>query len=153
MSKPTVVHETIVVERRFETPPSRIFAAWADPALRKQWDVPSKEWEVIQLDMDFRVGGYERSSFGPKGGDVYDSDGRYLDIVPNARIISAGTMLKGPTRTSTTLCTIELIAEKGGTRLVLTDQSAYLDGKESAEGRKSGWATILDQLASYLERD
>lgn len=152
MSKVTVVHETILVERHYKAPASRVFAAWADPALRKQWDVPVENWEVVELDMDFRVGGHERSSFGAKGGDVYKSDGRYLDIVPDARIISSGTMLNGDIRTSTTLCTIQLIAAKGGTKLTLTDQSAYLDGRESPEDRKSGWTTILDRLGAYLQR-
>ena len=59
-------------------------------------------------------------------------------------------MHSADTRTSTTLCTIELIAEGGATRLILTDQSAFLDGLESPEDRESGWGTILDKLDAHL---
>lgn len=150
MSQSTVKHATIVLERKFSAQPARVFAAWADPAIRVKWDVPGDDWETTQQEQDFRVGGRERSRFGPKGNPAYSSDGRYLDIVPNARIISAGAMHSGDTRTSTTLCTIELLAEGGGTRLILTDQSAFLDGLESPEDRESGWGTILDKLDAHL---
>jgi uncharacterized protein YndB with AHSA1/START domain len=73
-----------------------------------------------------------------------------LDIVPDARIISAGTMHRGDARISTTLCTIEVLAEGTGTRLILTDQSAFLDGGEKPSDRKGGWGAILDKLDAHL---
>ena len=85
-----------------------------------------------------------------RGDPVYFSDGRYLDIVPNARIVSAGAMHSGDERCSVTLCTIELIAEGTGTRLILTDQSAYLDGLESPGDREGGWGAALDNLQAYV---
>ena len=91
----TVQHSTIVVERRYDVSPARVFAAWANPAERAQWDVPGDDWEIAEHEQDFRVGGREASRFGPKGNPVYSSEGRYLDIVPNARIVSAGTMHSG----------------------------------------------------------
>lgn len=135
MSKRTVNHATIVLERTFDASPVRVFTAWADPAVRAKWDVPGDDWEIAEYQQDFRVGGREASRFGPKGNPIYSSEGRYLDIVQDARIISAGAMHSGETRTSATLCTIELLAEGSGTRLILTDQSAFLDGPKS-------WPTV-----------
>ena len=150
MIERTVQHATIVVERRYNAAPARVFAAWADPAERPQWDVPGEDWEIAEQQQDFRVGGREASRFGPKGDARYSSEGRYLDIVENARILSAGTMHDGETRTSTTLCTIELIADGKGTRVILTDQSDFLDRRETPSDRESGWGTILDGLEAYL---
>jgi uncharacterized protein YndB with AHSA1/START domain len=92
------------------------------------------------------------SRFGPAGDPKYSGDGRYLDIVPDARIISAGTMRDGNTRISATLCTVELLAEGSGTRLVLTDQSAFFDGRETPADRKSGWGQIMNRLEAQITK-
>lgn len=145
-----VVHHTTVVERRFDAVPARVFAAWADAAERVKWDWPGEDWELAELKQTFRVGGRESARFGPKGHPDFWNDGRYLDIVANVRIVSAGTMHEGEARISATLCTIEFHADGAGTRLAVTDQSAFLDGRESPKERRSGWGTIFDRLEKYL---
>jgi uncharacterized protein YndB with AHSA1/START domain len=67
VSERTVKHDTIVVERNFKSSPERVFAAWADPNAHGLWKVPSDDWELADFENDFRVGGRERSCFGPKG--------------------------------------------------------------------------------------
>jgi uncharacterized protein YndB with AHSA1/START domain len=42
--------------------------------------------------MIFRVGGREKKTFGPKGDPKLTSEGSYLDIVPDSRIVSAFSM-------------------------------------------------------------
>src|SRR5262249_21528129 len=123
--KHTVQHATIVVERSLRATPARVFAAWADPGERRQWDVPGDgSWVVTEQEHDFRVGGRERSRFGPAGDPAYLSDGIYLDIVPGERIITAGTMHDRDARATATLCTLEVYPAGSGTRLGLTDPSA-----------------------------
>lgn len=154
MTKRRVVHATTVVEHRFAASPETVFNAWADPAARAQWDLPGgDDWELAELQQDFRIGGHETARFGPKGHPVYWSYGTYLDIVPNARIVSAGTMHEDQKRTSTTLCTVEFMADGAGTKLVLTDQTAFLDQGEAPRDRKSGWGKIIKRLALYLHAD
>lgn len=153
MTERTVQHSTTVVERTYNVPPARVFAAWSNPAERAQWDVPGDDWELADHQQDFRVGGREASRFGPKGDPKYWDEGRYLDIVPDARIVSAGTMHSGEMPTSATLCTIELVADGAGTRLILTDQSAFFDGREQPIDRESGWGSILNKLTAYLKRN
>jgi uncharacterized protein YndB with AHSA1/START domain len=150
MTEPTVQHATTVLDRTYDASPARVFAAWADPAARVQWDVPGDNWVIAEHEQDFRVGGRESSRFGPKGDAKYHSEGHYLDIVPDVRIISAGTMHEGETRISATLCTIELLAEAKGTRLILTDQSAFLGDREKPSDRETGWGAILDKLGAHL---
>jgi uncharacterized protein YndB with AHSA1/START domain len=152
MADPTVIHDTIVVERRFKSAPGRVFAAWADPNAHGLWKVSGEGWELAESSNEFRVGGRETSRFGPKGDPRYWNDGRYLDIVPDARIVSAATMHNGTTRISTTLCTVELLREGTGTHLILTDQSAFLDDHESPADRRGGWGQILDRLVAQLEK-
>ena len=150
MSDRTVEHATVVVERTYDAPPERVFNAWADPKIRILWDVPGEGWETTEFTNDFRIGGRETSRFGRIGDPKFYSDGRILDIVPNARIVSAGTMPEGDRRISTTLCTVELLPAGDGTRLILTDQSAYLDGGDNAADREKGWTVILENLGTHL---
>ena len=150
MTLHAVVHDTIVVERRFAVAPEKVFAAWADPAQRARWHFPGDDWELASFEQDFRVGGHERSRFGPKGSPNLHDEGRFLDIEPNRRIVSAGTMHMDDVRISTTLCTVELTPDGKGTLLKLTDQSAFLDGREKAEDRRSGWGKVFDRLDQFL---
>jgi len=152
MRERTVIHATVTIERNFSAPPARVFAAWADPEVRRIWDVPGDDWVVAEMVSEFRVGGREYSHFGPPGAPRYWSEGRYLDIVPNARIVSAGTMHDAEAPSSSTLCTVELLPDGTGTKLILTDQSAYLNGIEKPSDRQAGWSEIVARLDSYLRR-
>jgi uncharacterized protein YndB with AHSA1/START domain len=151
MTRHTVVHDTIVFERRFPVAREKVYAAWSDVMQRARWHFPGTDgWELAEFDQDFRVGGHERARFGPKGAPHLREDGRFLDIVPNERIVSAGTMHEDEVRISTTLCTVELAADGDGTLLKLTDQSAFLDGRERPDERRSGWGKVLERLADFL---
>jgi uncharacterized protein YndB with AHSA1/START domain len=145
-----VVHDTIVFERRFPVAPEKVYAAWSDAAQRARWHFPGDGWELVEFDQDFRVGGHERSRFGPKGAPRLREEGRFLDIVRNERIVSAGTMHEDEVRMSITLCTVEFAADGDGTLLKLTDQSAFLDGRERPAERRSGWGKVLERLADFL---
>ena len=37
MTQRSVTHSTFVLERVYEAPPARVFAAWADPAIKALW--------------------------------------------------------------------------------------------------------------------
>ena len=151
MSTRSVVHDTITVERLLtDVEPAVVFEAWADPALRSQWDNPGDDFVVTEQTQDFRVGGRQTSRFGPPEDPRYWSEGQFLDIVPNRRIISAGTMHDGSKVTSVTLFTVELIAAGGGTLVVLTDQSAFVDAAETPANRRSGWEKIVNRLTRFL---
>jgi uncharacterized protein YndB with AHSA1/START domain len=152
VSNRSVEHSTIVMERTLPASPARAFAAWSNPQERRMWDVPGDGWIVTEHDHDFMVGGHERTRFGPPDAPDYVSAGLFLDIEPDARIISAGTMHWRGTRISSTLCTIEFLADGADTRLLLTDQSAFY-GDESPEVRKSGWSKIVERLVRHLETE
>lgn len=149
MSGRAVRHHTIVAERVLAAPPERVFQAWADPHERQQWDVPGDDWVLAEFEQDFQVGGRERSRFGPQGSTFVVTEGRYLDIVENERIISAGVVYERDRPMTATLCTIELYPADDDTRLILTDQSAYF-GSELPESRETGWGEILDRLSAHL---
>ena len=55
-------------------------------------------------------------------------------------------------RISVSLATIEFFAVAGGTRLVLTEQGAFLDGYDDIAGREEGTRIGLDNLDRQLRQ-
>lgn len=156
MPEPLVIHSTFVMERNYPHPPERVFAAFADPALKRRWFSPDGDQDVEQFTMDFRVGGAEHYAFrippGAPVSGVITNQGVIQDIVPNQRLVTAYTMALEGRRFSSALLTIELVAAAGGTDLICTHQGAYFEGADGPKMRQEGWRKLLDRLARELGR-
>jgi len=153
VSTRTVEHGTFTIERTFDRPPARVFAAWADPKAKAVWFAgPAGEWKQQLRQMEFRVGGRERVKGEFTGGRVSEFDASYHDIVTNRRIVYSYSMQVDEKRISVSLATIEFEpAGGGGTRLILTEQGAYLDGGfDGNAGREQGTRGLIDNLEKYL---
>jgi uncharacterized protein YndB with AHSA1/START domain len=105
--------------------------------------------------MDFRVGGKEHYASGfkeghPLAGHTLKSENMYRNIVPNRRIIFTSTMALEEKCFSISLGTVELLPTEKGTDLILTFQSAFLEGADGPEMREAGWRKLLDKLGKEL---
>jgi uncharacterized protein YndB with AHSA1/START domain len=152
MTDRTVRHATFVIERHFDTTPAQVFRAFADDAMRQRWFTTSNNWPIQEFQYDFRVGGSEHGRFSPDGKTIILNDASYQDIVPNQRIVSAYTMTVNGKRISASLATMEFFAEGRGTRMIYTEQGAFLDDLDQAKGREQGSAALFDSLARELKR-
>ena len=152
MTKRSVTHATFVVERTYDASPARVFAAWADPAAKVRWFAPPDEEVSAEFELDFRVGGHEISRGGLPDGQSYGYEARYQDIVPEARIVYTYEMQLNGNRVSVSVATVELEPKGAGTRLVVTEQGAYLDGHDSPDLRQKGTGELLDALGAELRR-
>jgi len=153
MTERSVTHATFIIERVYDAAPARVFKAFSDPAARDRWFVKADGWPIAEYSFDFRVGGRESGRFSPDGGTMIYNDTVYHDIVPDNRMIFAYTMTIGENRISASLATVELKPEGKRTRLVFTEQGAFLDGLDQVVDREQGWREILGHLARELERD
>lgn len=149
MKERSVTHATFTIERNFPKPPQRVFAAFSDPAQKRRWFAAGEEIEVEQFEMNFRVGGTERSSFLVQGMECVN-DTVYLDIVPDRRIVTAYTMTLGGKRISSSQATFELVPAEKGTDLIFTEQGAFFEGADGPQMRQEGWAKLLESLAREL---
>jgi uncharacterized protein YndB with AHSA1/START domain len=152
MNERSAVHATFVIERNYDAPPALVFRAWADPAAKARWFVGPDAWEKSDHALDFRIGGRERVSGGPPGGPVHVYNALYQDIVPDERIILSYDMHLDDRRISVSLATVELKPAGTGTRMIFTEQGAFLDGYDNAGQREQGTRDLLDKLGEALRR-
>jgi uncharacterized protein YndB with AHSA1/START domain len=141
----SATHATFTLERTYPADPARVFAAWADPAAKARWMVGSNG----DHSLDFQVGGLEivHSTFNDK---VIRFTTTYVDIVEGERIAYNSTLTFDDELATASLTTVEFSADGDGTKLVLTEHGAYLDGHELPEWREEGTATQLDNLTKEL---
>lgn len=152
MTKRSVTHGTFTIDRTFDAPPKLVFDAFASPEAKQRWFHGPEDWTPEQHALDFRVGGRETSSGGPKEGPIHRYDARYQDIIPNERIIYTYDMHLDDVRISVSLATVTFESKGKGTRLLFTEQGVFLDGFDDAGGREQGTREILEQLARSLPR-
>jgi len=145
VSERSVTHDKFTIERTYDAPPQRVFGAWSEPAAKARWFGPGDAYEL-----DFRVGGREHLSARGPDGSNYAFDSRYQDIVPDERIVYAYDMHREQTRISVSLATIEFKPAGKGTRLVMTEQGAFLDGQDDPALRLKGTGGLLERLAAEL---
>jgi uncharacterized protein YndB with AHSA1/START domain len=152
MTERNVVHDTFVIDRTYAASPKRVFTAFADPDAKKQWwgdDAVEKNADHV---IDFRVGGRETMSAShPDGSATFTFDACYQDIVEDSRIVYSYEMTMNGRRISVSVTTLEFLPDGDGSRLILTEQGAYLDGLDTSAQREEGTRGLLDALATYLE--
>ena len=78
-----------VVRRSIHGPAHLVFAAWTRPELFRRWWVPkAAPITLLSCELGVRVGGTYRLLFGVNGSDQQaEFFGRYLDVIPNTRIV------------------------------------------------------------------
>lgn len=129
-----------------------MFAAWSEPAAKTRWFADSEGWETIAFELDFRVGGREYFRGRPEAGPLITYQASYQDIVADQRIVYSYEMQSDETRISVSLATVELAPTDAGTRLIFTEQGAFLDGRDAPEQREQGMGGLLDALGAELEK-
>jgi uncharacterized protein YndB with AHSA1/START domain len=148
MNARSVLHATFSLERLYPTPPEKVFAAWADPKAKARWFAGAG----AEHELDFRVGGLEVNRGSHEGGPPLIFESLYRDIVPGERIVYTSTLSADGVVATVSLTTVEFEPAEGGTRLVLTEQGTFLDGREDPAWREQGTGQWLDALGSELGR-
>jgi len=143
-----VTHATFTLEREYAASPERVFAAWADPESKSRWFAGAG----AEHELDFRVGGRELNRGSHDGGPVLTFESWYRDIVPGERIVYSSTMSTGNGPVTISVTTVEFEAVGGGTRQVLTEYGAFLDGHEDPAWRERGTGGWLEALGTELRR-
>ena len=145
-------HATIQVERVYPHSVSAVFSCWSDGEARRKWE-PTPEGMEMEYEgsCDFKVGFVERSRMVKDGEELAGFETRFVDIVPDSRIVSTVRVLANDATVSASQHTIEFFAEDGKTRLRCTEQVAWLHGQDMQAEHEGGWSTLLDRVGEVLE--
>jgi uncharacterized protein YndB with AHSA1/START domain len=150
MSHP-VIHRSFAIERTYPTTAARVFRALSDPQIKRRWFAEGEGFTVDSYALDFRLGGLEQTRFRFGDGPPMTTDGVYLDIVTNERVVFAYAMTVGGAPLSSSLGTMELVPAPAGTLLRFTEHTAFVDGKDGSAARREGSIGLLEALARELE--
>lgn len=150
-SGPTRVERTsdreLAISRSFDAPAHIVFAAWSRPELFMRWWVPkSVGVQLLSCEMDVRTGGKYRLEFGQDAANAMAFFGKYIEVVPNARIVWTNEESDDGAVTTVTF------EEQAGTTLLrfheLYPTKEALD--EAFIGMEGGIPEQLDQLDELL---
>ena len=138
----------LVVTRTFDAPPSMVYKAWSQPELFQRWWMPKSVAGVslVSCDLDVRTGGKYRLEFSAGGPDTMAFHGKYLEVVPNERIV--WTNDEGEEGAITTV-TFE---DQGG-KTLLHFHEVYPSREaleEALQGSAAGLPEQLEQLDELL---
>jgi len=151
----TVVHGSFTIEREYPVAVDRVFAAWTSTEKKSQWFAQSDGFveRMNEYTLDFRVGGFERLDARLTSGSTMILEARYYDIVPNERIVAAYDILINDRRISVSIYSVLFQSTPAGTRLITTEDGAFLDGLDDNDSRQKGVTSDLDGLGRYLEHN
>lgn len=139
-----------VVTRRFDAPAKRVFEAWTQAELFRQWWVPASfGMTLLSCEIDARTGGTYRLVFShPDLDQPMAFHGRYIEVVPDTRMV--WTNEEGAEDGAISTVTFEAVDV--GTLVVLQDlypSRAALDAAID-DGSTGGAVEQFEELARLL---
>ena len=135
----------LVIVRTFDAPPSTVYKAWSRADLFRRWWLPKSVSGIslVSCEMDVRTGGRYRLEFSAGGSDTMAFYGKYLEVVPNERIV--WTNDEGEEGAVTTV-TFE---EQGG--MTLLHFHEVYPSREALEEAMQGSAAALPEQLDQLD--
>ena len=135
----------VVVTRTFDAPARLVFEAWSRPELFRKWWVPRSMGVTLRsCEMDVRTGGKYRLVFGDDPAGAMAFFGKYLDVVPDKRIV--WTNEESGNAGSVTTVTFE--ERDGQTLLVLRE---LYPTKEALEAAGTGAQEVMNETFGQLD--
>lgn len=144
----------LVLERVVEVPPELVWKAWTRPEHLVKWFVPAP-WTLADCSVDLRPGGAFRTVMRSPEGEEFPTEGCYLEIVENRKLVFTDALLPGyrPSKEPFFTAVVSMEPEGKGTRYVARAIHRDRDGRDRHEamGFHEGWGTCLDQLVALVQ--
>ena len=136
----------IAVTRTFDAPARLVFEAWSNPELFARWWVPkSLGLSLRSCQMDVRTGGSYRLEFGEDPDTISAFFGRYIDVVPPARIVWSNDEGENGA-----ISTVTLVEADGRTLLTFSEVYPSKQALDDSLGGMDGAAEQFAQLDALL---
>lgn len=137
----------IAATRVFDAPARIVFEAWTRPEHFKRWWVPKSIGIVLRsCEMDVRTGGTYRLEFGNDAENTWAFFGKYIDVVPPARIV--WTNDEGE---NGAISTVTFVEEGGKTLVTFSEVYPSKQALDESLGGMEGAPEQFGQLDQLLE--
>lgn len=154
IATPTATHE-LVLTRLIPAPREKLFRAWTEPELLKQWFAPLP-FTTPYAEMDVRPGGSSLVVMRGPDGTEFPNRGVYLEVVTNARIVATDAFTSAWVPAEKPFMTMVLTFddEDGKTRYTARVLHGTAADREAHEkmGFHEGWGKCADQLTALVSR-
>jgi uncharacterized protein YndB with AHSA1/START domain len=145
----------LVISRIIDAPREKVYRAWTEPELLKQWFAP-KPWTTPVAELDVRAGGSNLFVMrSPEGAD-FPNRGVYLEVVKNERLVFTDAYVKAWEPSEKPFMTVIVTFEDVGGKTKYTARVLHwtVADREAHEkmGFHQGWGQCADQLAAVASR-
>lgn len=151
---PSVAERELVLTRIVEATPDKLYRAWSEPELLKQWFAPAPYTTPV-AELDVRPGGENLIVMrGPDGQDM-PNRGIYLEVVPDRKIVFTDAFVGDwePAGKPFMVVLLTFEPEAGGkTRYTARVRHWSVADREQHEqmGFHQGWGLCADQLETVV---
>ncbi|MGB3336163.1 MAG: SRPBCC family protein [Devosia sp.] len=136
----------IAATRIFDAPARIVFEAWTNPELFARWWVPKSIGVPLRsCEMDVRTGGTYRLEFGADAENTWAFFGKYIEVVPPARIV--WTNEEGE---NGAISTVTFVEDGGKTLLTFTEVYPTKEALDESLGGMEGTPEQFEQLDELL---
>jgi uncharacterized protein YndB with AHSA1/START domain len=139
---------SLTLRRRFDAAPAKVWRAWTQPQALKRWFGPAEIDAVPVAEIDLRVGGRFRIVMRAEDGERHEVSGRYLELVPERKLVFDWAWASTPERVSRVTVLIE--PEGQGSELTLCHEQ-FAD-EAARDGHHHGWTGSMAKLELLLGR-
>ena len=145
----------LVLTRLIDAPREKLYRAWTDATLLKQWFAPLP-WTTPHAELDVRPGGASNIVMrSPEGNDM-PCPGVFLEVVPNQRLVftDAYTSAWQPSEKPFMTVILTFEDEGGKTRYTARVRHWTVADREAHEkmGFHQGWGQCADQLTALVAK-
>jgi uncharacterized protein YndB with AHSA1/START domain len=136
----------LAISRTFNAPPTKVYGAWSQPELFQRWWVPKSVSSVslVSCDMHVRTGGKYRLEFSSGGSDTMAFYGKYLEVVPNERVVWTNDEGEEGAVTTVTF-------EDQSAKTLLSFHEIYPSAEALAEALEGSAAALPEQLEQLTD--
>jgi uncharacterized protein YndB with AHSA1/START domain len=137
----------LVVRRVIRASAERVFDAWTQPELLRQWWGP-KPVTCCDAEVDLRVGGAYRIGNRLPDGSVLWISGEFEVVEPPSRLVYTWLVEGKAALHDRSLVTVRFEAREGGTEVIIVHER--IDSEETSRDHEGGWTGCLDGLESLF---
>jgi uncharacterized protein YndB with AHSA1/START domain len=145
----------LVLTRIIDAPRAKVFRAWTDPELLKQWFAPLPYTTPV-AELDVRPGGANFIVMRSPDGQDLPNRGVYLEVVENERLVVTDAYTRAWEPSEKPFMTVILTFEDvgGKTRYTARVRHWTVADRERHEqmGFHQGWGQCTDQLAALVAK-